>query len=209
MAHMRSSYIFFVLLAAIGMFFGSCKKEDDSSTTPTATSSFWKQTAKQYWWIPRDQNNQFAGPMVQIQAVPYNTFYTVSGYSYYIGGMEYNFTCWDSAHTGGTKTHTFTWDVLPARMVADTLYPIGAQVSGPWAGGLSISNSADYSVNDPNFTNNWILQAFISSGRVTGSVRIPKPADVNHPRRMAIMVSISSAYTGPLEYIYIYDWVTE
>jgi hypothetical protein len=190
------------------MLFGSCKKEDDSSTAPTATSSFWKQTGKQYWWMPRDQNNQF-GPLVQIPAIPYNTYFTVAGYTYYIGGMENNVSCKDSAHVGGTvRIHTFTWDLLPTRMVADTLYPIAGQASGPWAGGLLISNSGDYTVNNPSFTNDWIINTPYYAGRATGMVRIRKPANVNNPPKMAIMVCIACAY-GQIYYIHMYDWVTE
>jgi hypothetical protein len=196
----------FLFIALLGLLLASCS-EDNSSVQPQK-SSFWKNTGIQYWWTPRDAANQY-GPLVRIAVLPYNSFFTVSGYTYHLGGMDYAVSCMDSSHIGGTvRNHTFAWDIMPSRMVADSLYPIGAEVKGPWSGMTLITNPGDYTLNHPSYSNDWVVSANRNEGRKTAEVKIPKPVDVDHPRQMAIMVQVNCAY-AVISHIYLYDWVTE
>jgi hypothetical protein len=196
-----------LLLCSFAML-NSCLFDDDDDPVSPSKSSFWKLTGKQYWWMPRDNSNQF-GPLVQIPSVPYGTWFHVQGWSYHIGGLEYQLVVTDSAHAGGaTATHSFYWAFLPQKMIADTLYPVSAEAQGPNSGGVNITNPGDYTINHPSFSNDWAVAADKYSGKVTGKVKIPKPPDVNNPKKMAILVGVSCAY-GVIDYIYIYEWVTE
>jgi hypothetical protein len=191
----------------IGTFFCLNSCFDDDPVSPTKTS-FWKLTGKQYWWTPRNDLNQF-GDLVQIAAIPYGTWFHITGVSYYVGGLEYKFVCVDSTHNDhSTKTHNFLWGFLPDKMIADSLYPVSGEVNGPWSGGVVISNPGDYTSNHPSFTNDWVINTSIHSGKLTGKVKIPKPPDINNPKKMAILVGIACAYAN-INYIYIYEWVTE
>jgi hypothetical protein len=198
-----------LLCFCIAVMLTSCK--EDSPTSPTKTS-FWKHTATEISWSYEINSTEQSGsrtPMEQIASIPFGISSTVvrTGYStihFSLYGSDYNISCTQQYEGSATIDSTnFAWDVLPAKMLADTLYTIAAETKG--AGNMMhMSNPGLYT----EALVDWVVYAYRNTGKISAKVKISKPSNLNSPDKMFIKASIASSYAN-IEYKYIYEWVTE
>lgn len=182
-------------------------------TVGDGSNSYWRQVDKEIWWqheINSDLQSGDRSPWEKISDLPFNQDFVVirNGYNtmyYHIYGSEFNYTCTDSMnHFPGRHITNFSWDPLPAIMLAEVLYPIAAETKGD--GGNMMLISEPY--NFPGNTNDWLLRAYRNGGKTTSQIKIPKPYNLNNPNKMAVKVNIASTFAA-IDYIYIYQWITE